>query len=95
MSTQSPTDENGARRVTPQKFAHAVLATKTLKPMVDWYITVLCAEVVHSNEMLAFLTYDDEHHRIASSINRATALASIISHTPMPISAIWFLHTND
>jgi len=65
MSTQSPTDENGARRVTPQKFAHAVLATKTLKPMVDWYTTVLCAEVVHSNEMLAFLTYDDEHHRIA------------------------------
>src|SRR6267142_6140926 len=65
MPTQSRNDENGSRRVTPQKFAHAVLATKTLKPMVDWYITVLCAEVVHSNEMLAFLTYDDEHHRIA------------------------------
>ena len=56
---------NGSRRVTPQKFAHAVLATKQLKPMVDWYTTVLCAEVVHSNAMLAFLTYDDEHHRIA------------------------------
>jgi hypothetical protein len=33
--------------------------------MVDWYTTVLEAEVVHSNAMLAFLTYDDEHHRIA------------------------------
>ena len=33
--------------------------------MVDWYCTVLCAEVVHENGMLAFLTYDDEHHRIA------------------------------
>ena len=65
MPTQSRTDQNGSRRVTPQKFAHAVLATKQLKPMVDWYCAVLCAEVVHSNEMLAFLTYDDEHHRIA------------------------------
>ena len=65
MSTQSRNDENGSRRVTPQKFAHAVLATKQLKPMVDWYCSVLSAEVVHSNEMLAFLTYDDEHHRVA------------------------------
>src|ERR1700719_980423 len=65
MSTQPRNDENGSRRVAPQKFAHAVLATKQLKPMVDWYCSVLSAEVVHSNEMLAFLTYDDEHHRIA------------------------------
>jgi len=65
MSTQSQTAPNGSRRVAPAKFAHAVLATKQLKPMVDWYIAVLSAEVVHSNEMLAFLTYDDEHHRIA------------------------------
>ena len=65
MPTQSRTDQNASRRVTPQKFAHAVLATKQLKPMVDWYCAVLSAEVVHSNEMLAFLTYDDEHHRIA------------------------------
>ena len=65
MSTQSRNDENGSRRVAPAKFAHAVLATKQLQPMVDWYVTVLCAEVVHSNAMLAFLTYDDEHHRIA------------------------------
>src|SRR5262249_10173163 len=30
-----------------------------------WYCTVLGAEVVHADGMLAFLTYDDEHHRIA------------------------------
>ena len=56
---------NGTRRVVPAKFAHAVLATKQFQPMVDWYTTVLQAEVVHSNGMLAFMTYDDEHHRIA------------------------------
>lgn len=48
----------------PAKFAHAMLATKQFQPMVDWYTTVLQAEVVHSNGMLTFLTYDDEHHRI-------------------------------
>jgi len=33
--------------------------------MLAWYQTVLGAEVVHSDGMLAFLTYDTEHHRIA------------------------------
>jgi catechol 2,3-dioxygenase-like lactoylglutathione lyase family enzyme len=65
MSSQTRTDSNGGRRVAPAKFAHAVLATKQFQPMVDWYCTVLSAEVVHENGMLAFLTYDDEHHRIA------------------------------
>jgi catechol-2,3-dioxygenase len=51
--------------VVPAQFAHAVLATKQFQPMLDWYTTVLQAEVVHSNGMLAFITYDDEHHRIA------------------------------
>jgi catechol 2,3-dioxygenase-like lactoylglutathione lyase family enzyme len=67
MPSKSAIDSNGKgnRRVVPAKFAHAVLATKQFQAMVDWYITVLQAEVVHSNGMLAFLTYDDEHHRIA------------------------------
>ena len=65
MPAESAGDRNGNRRVVPAKFAHAVLATKQFQAMVDWYKTVLEAEVVHSNGMLAFMTYDDEHHRIA------------------------------
>jgi len=65
MPAKPADDRNGNRRVVPAKFAHAVLATKQFQPMLDWYTTVLQAEVVHSNGMLAFLTYDDEHHRIA------------------------------
>ncbi len=65
MSADSANGRNGNKRVVPAKFAHAVLATKQFQPMVDWYTTVLEAETVHSNGMLAFLTYDDEHHRIA------------------------------
>jgi catechol-2,3-dioxygenase len=51
--------------VTPIRFAHAVFRTAHLDAMKRWYETVLGAHVVHENPMLAFLTYDDEHHRIA------------------------------
>jgi len=52
-------------RVAPTKLAHIVRRTSRLDEMVAWYRTVLAAEVVHADGMLAFLTYDDEHHRIA------------------------------
>lgn len=51
--------------VRPQKLAHVVRRTGRFDELVRWYCTVLGAEVVHSDGMLAFLTYDDEHHRIA------------------------------
>ena len=52
-------------KIVPSKFAHAVLRTNKFQQMIDWYRTVLQAEIVFENEMLAFMTYDDEHHRIA------------------------------
>lgn len=51
--------------VKPSKLAHVVRRTGRFDELVRWYCTVLGAEVVHSDGMLAFLTYDDEHHRIA------------------------------
>jgi catechol-2,3-dioxygenase len=52
-------------RIPPAKLAHVVLRTARFKEMVAWYETVLAARVVHTDGVLAFLTYDDEHHRIA------------------------------
>jgi catechol-2,3-dioxygenase len=52
-------------RVKPTQLAHVVRRTSRFAAMVDWYRAVLGAEVVHSDDMLAFLSYDDEHHRIA------------------------------
>ena len=51
--------------VKPQKLAHVVRRTSRFDEMVHWYCTVLGAEVVAGDGTLAFLTYDDEHHRIA------------------------------
>jgi len=52
-------------RVAPASLAHFVRKTTRFPEMVEWYKNVLEAEIVFSNEMLAFLTYDDEHHRVA------------------------------
>ena len=66
MSSEDRDAKLGERgRVTPKQLAHVVRRTTRLAEMVRWYEAVLAAEVVHSDDMLAFLTYDDEHHRIA------------------------------
>lgn len=49
----------------PVKFAHVVYQTRRFDAMIAWYQAVFEAEVVHQDPALAFLTYDDEHHRFA------------------------------
>lgn len=51
--------------VKPVKFAHVVYQTRRYDEMIAWYQAVFEAEVVHQDPALAFLTYDDEHHRFA------------------------------
>lgn len=55
--------ENGI--IKPAKLAHIVLRTSQFERLVEWYKFVFGAEVVYENGQLAFLTYDDEHHRFA------------------------------
>ncbi len=52
-------------RNRPTKFAHVVYRTRRFDEMLRWYQTVFEARVQHQDEALAFLTYDDEHHRFA------------------------------
>lgn len=49
----------------PSKFAHVVYMTRRYDEMIAWYQNVFEADVVHQDPALAFLTYDDEHHRFA------------------------------
>jgi catechol-2,3-dioxygenase len=52
--------------VRPAKLAHIVLRTTQYAEMVDWYSTVLGATISFEvPNTLCFLTYDDEHHRVA------------------------------
>ena len=52
-------------RVRPSEFAHVVYRTRRFAEMLDWYRLVFDARVQFENPALAFLTYDDEHHRFA------------------------------
>ncbi len=55
-------DENSPLR--PARFGHIVLRTKRFKQMAPWYKTVLNAEALFEIPHGAFLTFDDEHHRV-------------------------------
>ena len=52
-------------RIRPQKFVHVVYRTRRFNQMLEWYQFVFDAKVQYQNPALAFLTYDDEHHRFA------------------------------
>jgi catechol-2,3-dioxygenase len=51
--------------VAPNKLAHIVFRTNQLEQMTQWYCNVLEARTCFGSDKIAFLTYDDEHHRIA------------------------------
>lgn len=51
--------------ISPSHLAHVVLRTPRFKPMIEFYKSLLGAHVVVETPNLAFLTYDDVHHRIA------------------------------
>ncbi len=51
--------------VAPSLFAHFVLRTTNKQTLVAWYCSVLAAHTVFENDYISFITYDDEHHRVA------------------------------
>lgn len=63
LAPNTPATANGI--IPPVRLAHIVLRTSRLQEMVDWYQTVLGATAAFQNEILAFLSYDEEHHRVA------------------------------
>lgn len=54
-----------ANIASPAKLAHFVVRTGRYDEVVAWYKTVLNAQPAFESEALAFLSYDDEHHRVA------------------------------
>ena len=61
--------------IAKPKFAHVVYRTGRPAAMRDWYCSVLDGHVVFANEALTFITFDDEHHRVA------------LLHPPGPVEA--------
>lgn len=52
-------------RTKPSRLAHVVYRTHRFAEMLDWYTRAFDTSIQYQNPALAFLTYDDEHHRFA------------------------------
>ncbi|MER5948142.1 VOC family protein [Streptomyces sp. NPDC001904] len=77
------------------KFAHVVFQTSNPTAMRDWYCAVLDGHVVFQNDSLCFITYDDEHHRVALltppvALERKTPTTAAVHHV-----AYTFDHLDD
>ncbi|MEE2673715.1 MAG: VOC family protein [Myxococcota bacterium] len=58
--------------IAPIRLAHFVLRSNHFEETRAWYETVLGAHAVFENPFVCFMTYDEEHHRVAI-INTADA----------------------
>lgn len=71
--------------VTKKRLAHVVLQTTDLNRLRDWYLQVLDARVVYQNDGSVFLTFDDEHHRLAilqiPGLTKRTPVTVGMAHT--------------
>ena len=77
-------------RIRPEKFAHILYRTRRFEQMLDWYKAVFDATIQHQNPALAFLTYDDEHHRFAIAnlaVLQPDEYSRIISDSHVSIAA--------
>ncbi|NIJ37483.1 catechol 2,3-dioxygenase-like lactoylglutathione lyase family enzyme [Sphingopyxis panaciterrae] len=64
-SLADPETAIAAKIIPPAKLAHFVLRTFRFEEMVSWYKLVMHAKPAYENPGLSFLSYDEEHHRIA------------------------------
>lgn len=58
-------DARDGNRLAPEYLAHWVVKTARSDEVIAWYGTVFGARVVHEDSKLAFLTWDEESHRLA------------------------------
>jgi len=70
----------GRDKVAPAKLAHIVFRTNYPERLVEWYCNVLQADVTLANDMVSFLSYDEEHHRIAIA-----KLPGLVERPPMAV----------
>jgi catechol-2,3-dioxygenase len=79
-----PTTLISVRVKSPSKLAHIVLQTTQFQEMVSYWETFLGAKVNFNNGHLAFLSYDDEHHRVAiaqvSGLSPRASMAAGLQH---------------
>ena len=69
-----------------KRLAHIVFQTNQVREMRDFYMTLLEAQVVFENDSMCFITYDDEHHRLAF-------MSVPGGSTPRPANSVGLMHS--
>lgn len=64
-ATNGSTTTTHPKVPSPAKLAHIVLRTNNFACMRQFYLDFLGGRIAMENPQMAFITYDDEHHRIA------------------------------
>jgi catechol 2,3-dioxygenase-like lactoylglutathione lyase family enzyme len=73
MSRSASIEGSSAATATKSAcISHYGIRAQRYKEMVQWYRTVFRAKIQHENEFLAFMTYDEEHHRLVIFEDAAT-----------------------
>ena len=62
---ETPASATTSAVKSPIKLAHIVFRTSRFDAMIAWYKKVLNATTAFANDEIAFIAYDDEHHRVA------------------------------
>lgn len=65
VTVAEPSERLQGEVISPRALAHFVLRSSKFEELVSWYQTVLGAKPAFKNDLLAFLSYDEEHHRVA------------------------------
>jgi catechol 2,3-dioxygenase-like lactoylglutathione lyase family enzyme len=65
QSAEHPRRTDMSDAVVPYKLAHYVVRAKRFEEMLAWYRKVFHLKTSFEAPVIAFLTYDEEHHRIA------------------------------
>ena len=56
----------------PAYISHYGIRARQYREMIQWYQTVFRAKIQHENDFLAFMTFDEEHHRLVIFEDAAT-----------------------
>ena len=63
-NTKSTSAETKGKKFGSKYISHYGIRTRRISEMINWYKTFFNATVQHGDENLAFMTFDEEHHRL-------------------------------
>ncbi len=73
MSHDESVEKNSTGIATgPAYLSHYGIRAQRYQEMIQWYKAVFRAKIQHENEFLAFMTFDQEHHRLVIFEDAAT-----------------------